>query len=76
MEPAIQGSDTIQQRITVAIVMSGQGVFIRKKILSSPGQEAMRHEMCDRLYVTVLDGVFPADIYHPHIDHTLFTSIT
>ncbi|CAI8048322.1 Dihydrofolate reductase [Geodia barretti] len=39
-------------------------------------QEAMRHEMCDRLYVTVLDGVFPADIYHPHIDHTLFTSIT
>jgi hypothetical protein len=39
-------------------------------------EEAMRHEMCDRLYVTVLDGVFPADIYHPHIDHTLFTSIT
>ena len=61
---------------TLALFLINKVPRYAKKVcfyLVCVSQEAMRHEMCDRLYVTQLDAEFPADVYHPHIDHSLFT---
>ena len=35
----------------------------------------MGHELCDRLYVTEVEGEFAADVFHPPIDQNLFRPV-